>query len=375
VDKQVEYIIETYKSKLINDLETEDFAFAFFPNSEEVVDKIEPITRSNSFGNSTITFFQDFGDNNKPSLTDYNICYVDGFKFIKLITPFLLERSYDFIITKREEFNKIIKILKDRVSNKSLNDKLKNPIIGIDFDFFRKETIDFLLNDEFRSYCSKKFIRLKRGIILEGPPGTGKSNILTWIKIQAKNNGIEFYSFDNPKDFLDNRQRYFENKKAIFAFEDFDAFLKERNDTDNSPNTILSSILNTLDGIDEIEDVVSIFTTNRINTFDSAFIRPGRIDKVIRFDPPSDVNIFKFFEAYIPEYSQKELSILFEYLKEHCKLISYAVLKGICDDINIAMFNNEEKKISIENILDIAKEKTKGANKNTEEKSLKSFVL
>mgnify|MGYP000557270297 CR=1 FL=1 len=41
-----------------------------------------------------------------------------------------------------------------------------------------------------------------------------------------------------------------------------------------------------LDILDEINNVVSIFTTNRIRIFDSAFIRPGRIDKVYTYNLP-----------------------------------------------------------------------------------------
>lgn len=376
MDEQVQFILQNYGSLLEKHLGTKNFAFGFYPNSESYADRVEPIEQLSDINGRNITFFQDFSYQDKVILSDYNVCYIDNIIFVKIVTPFIFDRCYDFIVTKKEDFRRAISLLKRNEGLKDKNNKIDFPLIGLDFDFFKREIIDFLLNDKFREYCKKKNIKLKRGLIFEGPPGCSKSLTLTWIKRQARLNDIEFHSFENPKEFIENKERYFDaSKKSIFAFEDFDAFLREREDTDNSPNQILSTILNTLDGIDEIENIVSIFTTNRVNTFDSAFIRPGRIDKVIRFSPPSDRNIFEFFDAYIPEYDGKEKSILFEYIKENSKLISYALLKGICDDINIAMFNNQENKISIDDILKLSEVKITGANKNTVVKSSDKFIL
>lgn len=375
MDRQIELVLDYYGEKLERDLKTKEFALGFFPNSENFCDRISAEENTLSSNGRTLSFLQDFSYGNKIMLSDYNICYVDDLIFIKIITPFLLDRSYDFIVAEKSKFKEVISKLKQKQSQREKNNKIKSPLIGIDFDNLKKETIDFLLDEELRKFCNSKFIKLKRGIVFEGPPGQGKSTALTWLKVQAKLNNIDFQSFSDPKNFLENRDRFFNGSKMIFAFEDFDAFLRDRNDTDNSPNSILSIILNTLDGIDEIENVVTIFTTNRINTFDSAFIRPGRIDKVIKFDLPKDENIFQFFEAYLPEYSTKEYSIIFENLKGHNTNISYALLKGICDDINIAVFNNERKNISIENIIKILEEKIKSANKNEAAKRLESFIL
>ena len=375
MDNQTEYVLKTYGERLKADLEGTDFAFAFFPNAEDYADEIDTKTKLTNEGDISISFFQDFTYNDDKILTDYNVCKVDGRKFVKIVTPFLLERSYDFIVAIKSEFKDVISSLRRKEALREKNDKIKLPIIGMDFAPLKRMTIDFLLDEKLREFCRSKFIKLKRGIVLEGPPGCGKSFFLTWLKVQAKINGIEFYSFDNPKDFIDNRERYYDGKKTIFAFEDFDAFVREREDTDNSPNSLLSQILNTLDGIDEIEDVVSVFTTNRVKTFDSAFIRPGRIDKVVTFPSPTDENIFSFFKAYIPEFGEKEHSVIYEYLKEHSKHTSYAILKGICDEVNISVFNNDGKLLPIEALIKITESVVTGANKNEKQKAASCHVL
>jgi len=172
---------------------------------------------------------------------------------------------------------------------------------------------------------------------------------------------------------LEERGEYYrKDKKHIFVFEDFDALLREREDTNNSPNTILGTVLNTLDGIDEVSDVVSIFTTNQVQLFDSAFIRPGRIDKVMSFSDPTKEQMHTFLGAYIPEYTEFFKDMEAE-LYEKVGKVSYAILKGICDDINIHQFNKGSlNKIEV---IKIVQEKITGANKGTETKDTKSYIL
>lgn len=215
---------------------------------------------------------------------------------------------------------------------------------------------------------SRNFIA--NGIIVHN---CGKSLTLRYLKAEAQKAGIEFKQFDNPKEFLEERGEYYrKDKKHIFVFEDFDALLREREDTNNSPNTILGTVLNTLDGIDEVSDVVSIFTTNQVQLFDSAFIRPGRIDKVMSFTDPTKEQMHTFLGAYIPEYTEFFKDMEAE-LYEKVGKVSYAILKGICDDINIYQFNKGTlNKIEV---IKIVQEKITGANKGTETKDTKSYVL
>jgi len=195
---------------------------------------------------------------------------------------------------------------------------------------------------------------------------------LQWLRNQAEKNGITYRQFKDVKQFMEDVDEYYTAGKKIFVFEDFDAALMERKETNNTPNQILGKVLNTLEGIEEINDVVSIFTTNNINVFDSAFIRPGRIDRVFDFKLPNKKDYLEFFKAYIPEEEKFfiEMADHLEYLSAN---ISYAILKGICDDINIYKFSGESLTKKVLN--DIIKRKIDGANKNKEVKIVSDFTL
>ena len=195
---------------------------------------------------------------------------------------------------------------------------------------------------------------------------------LQWLRNKAEKNNISYKQFKNIDEFMNDVDEYYSSQKKIFVFEDFDAALVERKDSNNTPNQVLSTVLNTLEGVEEINDVVSIFTTNHINVFDSAFLRPGRIDRVFEYKLPTTDNYLEFFKAYIPE-EKEYFPEMIEHLNFLNSNISYAILKGICDDINIWKFS--KKDLTIKEINDIIKNKVDGANKTNEVKKIDKYIL
>lgn len=379
---ELEFILENYHEQIEDWLQVDnrELGVSFFSDSEKYVDEKHkdskgiikyPFKYKDMKTYMPVTFFQDFsiGDD---LLTDITYCKVEGFKFVKIITPFTRERSYDLIIALRSEMEKILTILNARQEASNF-DPDSIPIVGMDFEELRKNTIDFLLNEDFREFCKAHYIPLKRGVVLEGRPGTGKTLSLRWLKEKALKNKIHFQNFESPKHFLEDKNRYFEDGKKIFVFEDFDTVLLDREKTNDTPTAILGQVLNTLEGINQIHDTVSIFTTNKIKMFDSAFIRPGRIDKVITYSLPNKDNIVNFVNIYLKDRTEEIKEAVISELTNKNSDISYAVLKGICDDISIYIFN--EKSIDVKKALEIVKEKLVGANKTAEVKDTTEFVL
>lgn len=350
---EMTFVIDNYGEEIQKYLGTKSLAATFYNDSEFLVDSVTPIETSIlDYNGFKISYYQDYSfDDN--IIKDFNYCTIGDYKFVKIVTPFTHSESYDFIIADENDITEIVRLLKGK-EQETRESKLDFPIIGLDFTELKKNTIDFLLNEDFREYCRKKNIKLKRGIVLEGKPGTGKTLSIQWLKHEASKNGIKVINFKDIESFLKNQDEYYTENKSIFVFEDFDAALLERTDTGGGPNQILAQVLNTLDGIDRIEDVVSIFTTNEIKVFDSAFLRPGRIDKVFTYILPGKEDMKLFFEAYISE-EQQFFDDMVHLLDNLDGEVSYAVLKGICDEINIWKFNKET--IDFNTIEDIIKDK------------------
>lgn len=373
-DDELKYVLETYGDVIKENL-GDDVGVSFFAGSEQYFDsyksvksKVKHDTEKDDFN---VTFYNDYTIGEEVVVTDIGVGTIGDYKVIKIVTPFTRTRTYDFIIFNNSEADEVLKLMDERRKHEDFEFK-PFPIVGLDFDDIRKNTVDFLLNEDFRDYCKDHFIKLKRGVILEGRPGTGKTLTLQYLKNIALENDIEFHSFKNVDDFVKNQDGYYDDNKKIFAFEDFDTLLRERKDTNYSPNVVLGMILNTLEGVNEINNVVSVFTTNEVQVFDSAFIRPGRIDKVYTYDLPSRKVYREFFEAYIP--AEKEYHEHMEEILDASNTdVSFATLKGICDDVNIFKFSGEE--LTKEKIDGIVKEKLQAANKKKEVKESKDYIL
>ena len=130
----------------------------------------------------------------------------------------------------------------------------------------------------------------KRGILLMGEPGNGKTMACRWLRSQCYRQGLgwryvraEYYE----------RARMDGDVQAVFDLEDpgvilFDDFdLGVRNREEYGPTSHHSTFLGELDGVDAHIGVVYIFTTNaQLSDLDPAFLRPGRIDQVVQFPRP-----------------------------------------------------------------------------------------
>lgn len=366
------FVAEVYGKRISEYLDTKNLTATFFPDSENYADEV--INSSDTdieLEGLNFSFMQDFSFEQATVLTDFNYCKVGELKFVKIVTPFTRVRSYDFIITRHDEAKEVVKALIHN-RNKSYVKRTPPHIIGIPIADIEKKTIDFLLDDNLREFCKKRDIPLKRGVIFEGAPGCGKSMTLKYLRTKADNHNIEFEVFNDIKEFLDKYDDYFRDEKKIFVFEDFDTALLDRDSTGGTPNQILGKILNTLDGVREIDNVVSIFTTNKIKLFDDAFIRPGRIDTVFTFELPNEDNIKEFVDKYLFDFDKEFiLKTIFD-IKSSTN-ISFAYLKGISDDLNIYKFF-EGKDPSEKDVERIIKERATQSNKG-EDKDASSYIL
>jgi hypothetical protein len=161
-------------------------------------------------------------------------------------------------------------------------------------DALHKNTIRYLRRENLRR-IRELGGRPRRGILLSGPPGNGKTSACRWIWEQCHQLGYEFrlVSPDVYKtarsgcDRAEAVKALFDvSRRGIVFFDDMDIALRDRSMTQEGDDQAV--FLGAMDGIEVREGVVYVFTTNcPLDTIDSAFKRPGRIDLVLQFDPPT----------------------------------------------------------------------------------------
>jgi cell division protease FtsH len=131
----------------------------------------------------------------------------------------------------------------------------------------------------------------KRGVLLVGEPGTGKTLICK--ALMAEGQGItcilsHAYSEDDNEYITEMYEIAQDLSPSIVFIEDIDLVAQNRLEFGYSRGTVLLALLSTLDGIEEHREIVTVATTNYLEIIDKAIgHRPSRFDRVIKLPLPS----------------------------------------------------------------------------------------
>lgn len=184
-----------------------------------------------------------------------------------------------------------------------------------------------------RRWYSNRGIPYRRGYLLHGPPGTGKSSLSFAIAgyfrlkiyIVSLNSGtmneetlsalftglpkqcvvlledIDTAGLTHTRDDEDEESETEENldpKSPLSkATKKSEAIAKKNGNKEQSGKISLSALLNVIDGIASQEGRILIMTTNHIEKLDEALIRPGRVDMTIHFHLASTENMQQIFRG------------------------------------------------------------------------------
>lgn len=128
----------------------------------------------------------------------------------------------------------------------------------------------------------------KRGMLLVGGPGMGKTSLITLLINQLKEKDGIVFLVNNYKDFtilndcLNPVIRKIEpNRPIITVIEDIDKLIEENGEND-------SELLNFLDGKNSIDHHIVIMTSNNTSELSEALLRPSRVDMHFEIPAPDD---------------------------------------------------------------------------------------
>lgn len=141
--------------------------------------------------------------------------------------------------------------------------------------------------------CRRHKIPLKRGILLAGKYGTGKSLTSAVTAKKCEENGFTFLYCERADELAEMVKLAHQYQPAAIFCEDIDRVMS------GERSVAIDDILNIIDGIESKgTELLVILTTNHVENINQALLRPGRLDAVINVLPPDALAVEKLIRLY-----------------------------------------------------------------------------
>ena len=192
------------------------------------------------------------------------------------------------------------------------NEKLKNELMDI-VDLFKYETNIMNKSNQFPISLSPDLLDYCKGFILHGEAGLGKT---MFAKAIAKRCDIPFVSISGAffkKNVLGGGKKAVRElfdilrkvAPVVLFIDEIDNIGKRNEMAASHDDEIITQLLTEIDGINSNNNknpIMIIGATNHINKLDSALIRPGRFDRILKVDMPSFDNLRTIITNVASEY-------------------------------------------------------------------------
>ncbi|KDQ15629.1 hypothetical protein BOTBODRAFT_624533 [Botryobasidium botryosum FD-172 SS1] len=166
-------------------------------------------------------------------------------------------------------------------------------------------------------WYAERGIPYRRGYLLHGPPGSGKTS---FIQALAGNLSYNICLLNlSQRGMMDDKLNHLLMNvppRSFVLLEDVDAAFNKRvqsSEDGYQSGVTLSGLLNALDGVASAEERIVFMTTNHVSRLDPALIRPGRIDVQELLDDASPTQarelFMRFYEGYSPIAGDDQSSV------------------------------------------------------------------
>lgn len=205
-------------------------------------------------------------------------------------------------------------------------------------------------------------IKPPKGILLYGPPGTGKTLLAKAVANATDSTFIEIVAAELVQKFIGEGAKLvkeiFEmarNKApAVIFIDELDALAAKRMEIGTSGerevNRTFMQLLAEIDGFDPWDNVKIIGATNRKDILDTAIIRPGRLDRLIKVDVPNTEAKLAIFKIHSKDMTL-EKGVNIKTLVEKMENFSGAEIRAVCTEAGYFAIRKDKTSITQEDLL------------------------
>ncbi len=205
-----------------------------------------------------------------------------------------------------------------------------------------------------------------KGILLFGPPGTGKTMLMQAVANEVGDVHVMILSgYDIAKGGPGNASatikgifdRAKENAPSIVFVDEIDAIVPSRDSARATNLEIAGEFLQEFDKIKEASGVVVVAATNRPEALDPALLRAGRFDRLIFMPPPDPNSRARIFELNLQK-APLDKDVDFMRLAQVTEGYTGADIANICRQVKLntlesSLMTGKEVKIKLANITDL----------------------
>lgn len=201
-----------------------------------------------------------------------------------------------------------------------------------------------------------------KGVLLHGPPGTGKTMIAKALAAETKSTFIELVGSELVQKFIGEGAKLVKDlfelakKRAptIIFIDEIDAIASKRIETGTSGEREVQrtfmQLLGEIDGFDSLSDVKIIAATNRLDILDEAITRPGRLERHIEIERPTEEGRCEILAIHTNKMkldSDVELSVV----ANKAENFSGAELKALVTEAGYNAIRENRKKVCQDDFL------------------------